>query len=112
MYSLRSKLFTIVCIGTIIMRLVGCGAPATTQPQEPVTLKYQTWYPSETALRPILDQFEKDNPNIKVELTVSESTKYQQSLPLALNSGEALDVVGVQSGLMVEQIRGNWKPRA
>ena len=110
MYSLRSKLFTIVCIGTIMMMLVGCGAPATTQPQEPVTLKYQTWYPSETALRPILDQFEKENPNIKVELTVSESTKYQQSLPLALNSGEAIDVVGVQSGLMVEQIRANLQP--
>ena len=110
MYSLRSKLFTIVSIGTIIMMLVGCGAPAATQAQEVVTLKYQTWYPPETALRPILDQFEKENPNIKVELTVTESTKYQQSLPLALNSGEAIDVVGVQSGLMVEQIRANLQP--
>jgi raffinose/stachyose/melibiose transport system substrate-binding protein len=129
MYSLRSKLFTIVSIGTIIMMLAGCAAPtaaptapaatsapeatsapAATQTQELVTLKYQTWNPSETALRPILDQFEKENPNIKVELTVSESTVYQQKLPLALNSGEAIDVVGVQAGLMVEQIRANLQP--
>ncbi len=129
MYSLRSKLFTIVSIGTIIMMLAGCAAPtaaptaptatsapadtsapAATQTQELVTLKYQTWNPSETALRPILDQFEKENPNIKVELTVSESTVYQQKLPLALNSGEPIDVVGVQSGLMVEQIRANLQP--
>jgi raffinose/stachyose/melibiose transport system substrate-binding protein len=129
MYSLRSKLLSIVSLGTILMMLVGCAAPAqnptaapaatqaqptaapaATQAQAVVTLKYHTWYPPESALRPILDQFEKENPNIKVELTVEESTKYQQSLPLALNSGEAIDVVGVQSGLMVEQIRANLQP--
>src|SRR4029077_20983961 len=62
MYSLRSKLLTIVSIGTMIMMLVGCAAPAqspttapaatqaqataapaATQAQAVVTLKYHTW---------------------------------------------------------------------
>src|SRR5579859_4334664 len=106
------KFRIISLVGVIAMLVVA--VPSVSQAQtaapEVVTLKYHTWYPPQSALQPVIDQFEKDNPNIKVELTVEESTKYQQSLPLSLNSGEAIDVVGVQSGLMVDQIRANLQP--
>src|SRR5258708_15571530 len=103
---MRSRIISLVIVSTLLLVAV----PSVSQAQDVVTLKYHTWYPPQSALQPIIDQFQKDNPNIKVELDVQESTKYQQSLPLSLNSGEALDVVGVQSGLMVEQIRANLQP--
>src|SRR5258708_28170091 len=103
---MRSRIIGLV----VVVALVLVAVPSVSQAQDVVTLKYHTWYPPQSALEPIIDQFQKDNPNIKVELDVQVSTKYQQSLPLSLNSGEALDVVGVQSGLMVEQIRANLQP--
>src|SRR5260221_8695547 len=103
---MRSRIIGLV----VVVALLLVAVPSVSQAQDVVTLKYHTWYPPQSALQPIIDQFQKDNPNIKVELDVQESTKYQQSLPLSLNSGDAIDVVGVQSGLMVEQIRANLQP--
>src|SRR5258708_15866566 len=103
---MRSRIISLVVVSALLLVAV----PSVSQAQDVVTLKYHTWFPPQSALQPVIDQFQKDNPNIKVELDVQESTKYQQSLPLSLNSGEALDVVGVQSGLMVEQIRAKLQP--
>jgi raffinose/stachyose/melibiose transport system substrate-binding protein len=103
---MRSRIISLVVVTVLLLVAI----PSVSQAQDVVTLKYDTWFPPQSALQPVLDQFEKDNPNIKVELDVQESTKYQQSLPLSLNSGEAIDVVGVQASLMVEQIRSNLQP--
>src|SRR5258708_11737003 len=103
---MRSRIIGLV----VVVALLLVAVPSVSQAQDVVTLKYHTWYPPQSALQPIIDQLQKDNPNMKVELEVQESPKYQESLPLSLNSGDAIDVVGVQSGLMVEQIRANLQP--
>src|SRR5258708_20996704 len=105
---MRSRIISLVIVSTLLLVAV----PSVSQAQDVVTLKYHTWYPPQSALQPIIDQFQKDNPNIKVELDVQESTKYQQSLPLSLNSGDTIYVLGVHSALMLEQIPANLHPIA
>lgn len=73
--------------------------------QETVTLTFWTWHPSADLYKPVIEQFEATHPGIKVELTVMESTDFQTKMPLALSTGEELDVVGVQTGAMPQQIQ-------
>jgi len=107
---MKSRRISLVAVIAMLLAAVPSVSQAQTASPDVVTLKYHTWFPPQSALQPVIDQFEKDNPNIKVELDVQESTKYQQSLPLSLNNGEAIDVVGVQASAMVEQIRSNLQP--
>lgn len=75
------------------------GNSTDTAGKDPVTIKFWTWYPSADVYKPMLEQFEKENPHIKVDLTVtSQSLDYQQKVPLSLSTGEELDVVGIQPG--------------
>jgi len=78
--------------------------------EEDVVLNYWTWHPSAELLQPILDDFESENPGITVNLTVVDAEMYQEKIPTALASGESLDVVGVQAGLMPSQIQGYLTP--
>jgi len=78
--------------------------------EEDVVLNYWTWHPSAELLQPILDDFESENPGITVNLTVVDAEMYQEKIPTALASGESLDVVGIQAGLMPSQIQGYLTP--
>ena len=102
---------------TLSLSLFGCGSKASTSTsgansnsssaagaETPVTIKYWTWYPSADQLKPAIDAFQKKYPNIKVELSAMESTAFQQKMPVALSTGEEIDVVGVQAGAMGSQI--------
>jgi raffinose/stachyose/melibiose transport system substrate-binding protein len=66
---------------------------------EEVTLNFWTWYPSQEVWESKLQKFEEKYPNINVELSVYQSQDYQQKLPVALSTGEELDVVAVQANL-------------
>ena len=71
----------------------------------PVTLKYWTWFPNAEQLKPVVDAFQEKYPDIKIELNVMESKAYQEKLPVALSTGEDIDIVGVQPSAMVGQIQ-------
>ena len=75
-----------------------------------VTLHYWTWFPAEPAMTKAIDAFEADHPDIHVELTMADSADYQTKLPLALNNGEPIDLVGVQMSAMAEQVRASLRP--
>ncbi|GIG63559.1 hypothetical protein Lfu02_79310 [Longispora fulva] len=83
---------------------------ATTKDGEKVTLRYWTWFPPEATLRATIAAFERDNPTIKIELRIFEAADYQKQLPLALNGGENLDVVGVQVSAMTNSVREQLRP--
>lgn len=87
-------------------------AQSTAKPGGTVTLKYWTWFPPEATLKNTIAAFEKANPTIKIELREFEGADYQKQLPLALNGGEALDVVGVQVSAMTNTVRGRLRPVA
>jgi len=65
---MRSRIISLV----LIVMLLLIAVPSASQAQDVVTLKYHTWFPPQSALQPVIDQFEKDNPNIKVELDVQD----------------------------------------
>jgi raffinose/stachyose/melibiose transport system substrate-binding protein len=78
---------------------------------ENVTLKFWTWHPSADAYKPVIEKFEASHPGIKIDLTVMESKDFQTKMPLALtNTGEQLDVVGVQTGAMPRKIQDSLLP--
>lgn len=79
-------------------------SPAMAQDQ---TLEVWTWFPAENVLNKIIDGFEAENPGVDVNLNLFESTAYQDRMPLALVSGDAMDVVAVQTSTMVELVRGD-----
>ncbi|BBI35860.1 ABC transporter substrate-binding protein [Cohnella abietis] len=77
---------------------------------DPVTLKFWTWHPSADLYKAVIEKFEASHPGIKVELTVMETKDFQMKMPLALSTGENLDVVGVQTGAMPKQIQADLLP--
>lgn len=66
--------------------------------KEAVKLNFWTWFPSAEEYRPLLDEFTAET-GIEVELFVIGSTDYQKKLPLALTSGDNIDVIGVQPNM-------------
>lgn len=84
--------------------------------KDPVTIRlYSTWGVAEPAYEPlqeILEQFEKDNPDIKVEFEVQSGTQYHEKLVSEIASdtmanvfmhwGGAEMIEAVQSGKMLD----------
>ncbi len=74
------------------------GASAEKDSDEVVTIKYVTWESKEEK-NPIIDQFEKEHPNIKVEVTVvPDSNNTAESLDIIAMGGGEMDVWPFQSG--------------
>jgi raffinose/stachyose/melibiose transport system substrate-binding protein len=101
--------------------LAGCGdsggvggqeaaTQQTAKPGEEVVLKYWTWFPPEATLKDTIAAFQQANPGIKIELRQFANDEYQKSLPLALNGGEELDVVGVQVSAMTNTVKDKLRP--
>ena len=75
-----------------------------------VTLQYETWYPDQATLQKAVDGFQKANPTISVNIHVLKSQDFQKQLPLALNGGQSLDVVGLQVSAMTNTVKGQLRP--
>lgn len=108
-----SKKMTAV-FGAIAMSvglLAGCGAGSndaadegTGTADDPVTLTFWTWQPTDAQWETIYDAFQKEYPNIKIDWwRTSEMADYQKKLQTAMAGGEGPDVFGVQAGSTVEQ---------
>lgn len=89
---------------------VASAGAAVAQDDEQVTLQYWAWFPPLPTTEKMIEAFEAENPNIDVEINIFESQVYQDKLPLALASGDALDLVAVQTSSMVDQLRGDLQP--
>ena len=87
--------------------------PAEEEPaQEPVTLQFWTWFPSEETVQRVIDGFEAANPGITVEFNLFQNVAYQDRLPLALTSGDTIDVAAVQTSTMVDTVKADLDPLA
>jgi raffinose/stachyose/melibiose transport system substrate-binding protein len=91
---------TVLRLGLAIFALLLATTGLTAQ----VTLKFWTWAPSADVYKPAIDKFQAQNPNIKIDIQVLESKNFQEKAPLALSTGEDLDIVGVQAGAMAGQV--------
>ena len=83
MKSWKKKVMSVTLAGAMIAS-TAAGAVSVAAEDEEVTIRfYSTWGEAEPAHQPmmeILEQFEKDNPNIHVELEVQASTQYHEKL--------------------------------
>ena len=70
-----------------------------------ITLNYWTWFPSKDQIQETVDAFEKENPDIKINMTVMESKAFQEKVPLALSTEEDIDVIGVQPSAFAEEVQ-------
>ena len=77
---------------------------------EPVTLQFWTWFPSEETIQRVIDGFEAANPGITVEFNLFQNVAYQDRLPLALTSGDTIDVAAVQTSTMVNTVKADLAP--
>lgn len=73
--------------------------------EEEITLNYWTWFPSTDQLNETIQAFEKENPNIKINMTVMESKAFQEKVPLALTTEEDIDIIGVQPSAFAEEVQ-------
>lgn len=89
--------------------LAGCGSTGENKESgsdsEQITLNYWTWFPSKDQIQETVDAFEKENPNIKINMTVMESKAFQEKVPLALSTEEDIDVIGVQPSAFAEEVQ-------
>lgn len=102
-------------LALVVGLLAGCSSPAPASSTasvegddaavETITLNYWTWFPSTDQISETIKAFEAENPNIKINMTVMESNAFQEKTPLALSTGEDIDVVGVQPSAFAEQIQ-------
>lgn len=105
------KIGMVLFLALLILGSVWAGGRQESQAEdEQIILNYWTWYPAEATIQEAIAEFEAQNPNITVELTVLDSKAYQERLPLALASGDKLDVIGVQTGVMPPQVKPYLEP--
>ena len=90
--------------------LAGCGTSGndgkdSASDGDKITLNYWTWFPSKDQIQETVDAFEKENPDIKINMTVMESKTFQEKVPLALSTEEDIDVIGVQPSAFAEEVQ-------
>lgn len=119
---MRSKKLTAIFLAAAMMAsLAGCGsstdtaAPAEgTQNEETasagteaadgtVTLTYWSWLPTTEQSETMIAEFEKENPDIKIDYTRTEQDDYFEKLQVAMASGTGPDLFGLTTGAMTEQ---------
>lgn len=91
------------------MALTGCGGKGDDKQQagggEKVTLRFSHWRGEDVdVFRGIIEKFEKENPNIKVEMSVNGSEAYIASIQAELQSSKGPDVFTVYPGSHFETI--------
>lgn len=71
---------------------------------DPVTLTFWTWQPTDAQWKTIYAKFQEKYPNIKIDWwRTSEIADYQKKLQTSMAGGEGPDVFGLQAGSLVEQ---------
>ena len=107
---MKAKKVAVICLtlAMTIGMLGGCGSSEKSEGEttgEQITLNYWTWFPSKDQIQETVDAFEKENPDIKINMTVMESKAFQEKVPLALSTEEDIDVIGVQPSAFAEEVQ-------
>ncbi len=87
-------------IAFILFKLLAKSGPSKTQSASPanvVTLTYYgLWEPS-SVMKPVIDAFEKENPNIKIDYQLQAPQDYQDRVKTAMTSTNPPDIVRLHS---------------
>ena len=119
---MKKKVVSVLVVAMLLLGMIsGCGSISdepsvknepsakvdeeVATPDQVVELNYWTWFPSEAQLKETIANFESENPNIKINLTVMESATYRDKVTLALNTGEDIDIIGVQPNTFATSVQ-------
>ncbi|HEY8719254.1 sugar ABC transporter substrate-binding protein [Pengzhenrongella sp.] len=99
----RRRVLALLGAGTAVMLAAGCsgGSPSSTSDASSggkVTLEFAQWWEPELpkgSLRGLMDQFEKENPNIKVKLLSGPYDSTKEQVVAGAAAGTMSDVVGL-----------------
>ena len=111
MFRMKKMAAAIGALALLASMLAGCGAGGDDSADagvgtadDPVTLTFWTWQPTDAQWKTIYAAFQKKYPNIKIDWwRTSEMADYQKKLQTAMAGGEGPDLFGVQAGSTVEQ---------
>lgn len=109
----RRMISVLLAAAVVASLLAGCGVKKEStkeEKNEKINLTMWTWFPSGDILNPVIEEYEKEHPNINIELSVMDSQAYQQKLPVALATDEKIDICGVQLSAMIQEIEDYLTP--
>lgn len=100
----------------MVMSMAGCGSNGGANDGEgsnakqdeaaadgEVTLSFWSWLPTSDQSDALIEGFEKENPNIKIDYTRTEQDDFFEKLQVAMASGTGPDLYGMTTGSMMEQ---------
>lgn len=77
--------------------------PVHAEDADQVTLSFWFWLPTTDQSEEMIAEFEKQNPDIKIDYTRTEQSDYFEKLQVAMASGTGPDLFGLTTGTMTEQ---------
>lgn len=105
------KILSLVAASVMIFSMVACGSSGSENSKGKssksedgvVTLSYWSWLPTTEQSEQMISEFEKDNPNIKINYTRTEQDDFFEKLQVAMASGTGPDLYGMTTGAKMEQ---------
>lgn len=80
-----------------------CGSVSAAESEEPVTLTFWSWLPTADQGDVMIEAFEKENPDIKIDYVRTEQADFFEKLQVAMASGTGPDLFGMTTGSTTEQ---------
>lgn len=68
-----------------------------------VTLTFWSWFPTTDQSDEMIEKFEEENPDIKIDYTRTEQDDFFEKLQVAMASGTGPDLFGMTTGAMMDQ---------
>lgn len=109
----RKRFLAVFAAAVMAMTTVGCGAGKDEAKNEAknedsskggqVTLSFWSWLPTNDQSEELIKEFEKENPDIKIDYTRTEQDDFFEKLQVAMASGTGPDLYGMTTGSMMEQ---------
>lgn len=94
---MRKSILSMVASTSLLLLLSACGS-TTSKANGDVTLTFASWDTEQAVgLRKVLDEFEKENPTIKVKMETTPWEQYWMKLEAATTGGNMSDVVTMHS---------------
>lgn len=85
------------------MAMSMAAVPVHAEEGEQVTLTFWSWLPTTDQSETMIAEFEKENPDIKIDYTRTEQDDYFEKLQVAMASGTGPDLFGLTTGAMKDQ---------
>lgn len=88
----------------------GSASPSSSSGGDQETVTFWSWVPTDSQSQKVIAEFEKENPNIKVDYWRGEQSDYEKKLQVAIAAGEGPDLMGMQVGGMLNQYASQLEP--